>query len=91
MIRSSWWGRMLPLYHNKLLAAQDGVGSMNGSRVHIWAELVLADYVLMLLGWPSLVNGGLHLGGSGFSLARYPLPDHYTFSGATNSMPTVLQ
>lgn len=33
----------LPLYHHRLLAAQDSTGSADGSHVQVWVVLVLLD------------------------------------------------
>lgn len=61
-------GVVLLLRHCRLLAVQDGPGSVNGIRVQIWAVLVLADHMHDVAeGGPGfLVNGGLHIGGGSF-------------------------
>lgn len=75
-------GTILLLHHCRLLAVQNGAGSVSGIHVQNWAVLVLADYVhdAAECGPGILVHGGLHIGGGRFSL-RFLLHDyHYTFA-----------
>lgn len=61
----------LPLHHHRLLAAQDGAGSADGSHAQVRAVLVLADHVPdTAKGGPGiLVDGSPHVGGGRLSLA----------------------
>jgi len=78
------------LHHCRLLAVQDDAGSVNGIHAQIWAVLVLEDHVHDAAeGGPGiLVNGGLHIGGGGFSPVSLPYDHHYAF--ALGHGPTVL-
>lgn len=61
----------LPLHHHRLLAAQDGAGSADGSHAQIRAVLVLPDHVPDAAeGGPGvLVDGGPHVGSGWLALA----------------------
>lgn len=61
----------LPLHHHRLLAAQDGAGSVDGSHTQIRAVLVLSDHVPDAAeGGPGvLVDGGPHVRSGRLSLA----------------------
>ena len=63
---------LLPLHHHRLLAAQDGAGSADGSHAQIWVVLVLLDHVpdAAKSGSGVLVDGGPHVGSGRLSLAR---------------------
>lgn len=71
--------RPLPLHHHRLLAAQDGAGSADGSHAQVRAVLVLADHVPdTAKGGPGiLVDGSPHVGVGWLSLAGCPLHDHH--------------
>lgn len=83
---------MVPLLHRcRLLAVQDGAGSVNGIHAQIWAVLVLADHTHDAAeGGPGiLANGGLHIGGGEFSPRSLFHDHHHAF--ALGHGPTVLQ
>lgn len=78
MLWGSWWGRLLPLQPDRLLAAQDGTGSADGGHEQVQVVLVLADHFQGAVeGGPGvLVDGGLHVGGGRLSLSGSPLHDN---------------
>ena len=93
VLRNCWWGGLLPPHHPRLLVAQDGPGSVNGSHAQSWAVLVLADHVSDAAeGGPGLlVDGGLHVGGDRFLLANlHFMITTISLPWAAGSMPTVL-
>ena len=75
MFKSSWWGTSASSSPSQASAVQDGAGSAVGDYAQIPEVLDFADYVLDTAegGRGVLVDGGLHVGGSGLCRARSPL------------------
>ena len=76
-------GQSQHLPHHKLLVAQDGAGSANGSHAQIWVVLGLADHESdSVKGSPGiLIDGSPLVGGGRFPMAGFLLHDYqYTFA-----------